>query len=487
MTIVRNLCTNPALKIDNSPATWFGPVGWARSAALHASLPRATGWTGTAAGSPIVGRANVVAGKYYVVTVSARFVSPSTAVYLAADFKTSGNAFISTAFGSEYNQAGSTTIRLGTVMLAPANADHMDVVVDGLDGETQLTATMVREFATIGAANTALAIDLLPANYADGDSPGGAWDGTSGKSTSTVTRDEPAAGEALFAALAAAGSGIRTTFGYGEAPFAPLLASSGLILSAQYNRTRGRIRVVADGLAASVVRVVVYSRPTGTSRWALVRGGKVPVTAGAMGRPIDDYEYRAGTGMDYRMDALSTTENQPDNVVQSARTSTVETEERVWLKFIPAPWTNLPVNLVLEDWELGQDSRSTVHEVQGETPPIVVSDLHSSTRTSIRLLTRTDAELAALRRALTQGAPAYLQVPDAVAFPTMYVSIGRIASRRWGGVASRRYLTTVELIEVAAPPPSVVPKGITWAVLAQQYATWADVAAAFPTWGDVVG
>jgi hypothetical protein len=487
MAIIHNIHTNPALKIDNSPATWFGPSGWARSASLHASLPRQTGWTGTAAGSPICGRATVIPGRYYAVTASVRFVSASSAVYLAADFKTSGNAFISTGFGSEYNQGANTTIRLGTVMLAPANADHMDVKIDGLDGEAQITAMMVRESTLEADANAALALDILPANYADGDSPGGVWDGTTGKSTSTITRNEPASGLAEFAALVASGYGIRTTTGSGEALFQPLLASSGLILSAQYIRTRGKIRVQADGLAGNVVRVVVYSRPTGTSRWTLVRGGRVPVTAGVMGRPVDDYEYRAGTGMDYRMDALSSTENQPDNVVQTSHISTTDTEERVWLKFIPAPWTNLPVNLVLEQWELGQEARSTVHEVQGSSPPVVVSDLHGSTRTSIRLLTYTDVELAALRRALTQGAPAYLQVPDAVPFPTMYVSIGRVTPRRWDSREGRRYLTTVELIEVAAPPPSVVPRSITWGVLAQQYQTWGEVADAFATWGEVVG
>lgn len=490
MTVIHNLCTNPALKIDNSPATWFGPssgVGpWARSAALHASLPRQTGWTGSTPGDPVVGRASVTPGKYYSVTVSARFVAPSAGNF-QVDWKTSGNAYIATQVGQAYSQAGATTVRLGGVVLAPATADHMDIVVQGVDGEAQLTATMVREFDDSPSATAALAVDILPANYADGDSTGGVWDGTSGKSTSTITRNEPASGEALFAALVASGYGVRTTFGTGEALFGPLLASSGLILSAQYNRAKGKIRIQAEGLAGDVVRAIVYSRPTGTSRWALVRGGKVSVTAGALNRPIDDYEYRAGTGMDYRMDALSSTENQPDHIVQTSHVSTIETEERVWLKFIPAPWTNVPVNLVLDNWQLGQDSRSTVHEVQGETPPVVVSDLHSSTRTSIRLITYTDAELAALRRALSQGAPAYLQVPDAIPFPTMYVSIGRITPERWGGINSRRYITTVELIEVAAPPPSVVPKGITWAILAQQYATWADVAAAFNTWGEVVG
>lgn len=487
MVVIHNLHTNPALKIANSPTTYFGPVGWARSAALHASLPRATGWTGTAAGDPVAGRFGCSPGKYYSVTVSVRFVAAASAVYLAADFKTSGNAFISTGFSSEYNQGAATTIRLGAVMLAPANADHADLIISGLDGEAQITAGMVREFDTNGAAVAALADDILPANYADGDSAGGAWDGADGTSTSTITRNAPASGVALFAALAAAGAGIRTTTGTGLALFAPLLASSGLIPSAQYDRRRGRIRVSVAGLAASVVRVIVYGRPVGTSRWLVVRGGKVTVTAGVMARPVDDYEYVAGTGMEYRIDALSTLENQPDHVVQSTTAIVPDTEERAWLKFIPAPWTNVQVEIVVDDWQLSQDARSEIHEIAGTSPPVVVSDVHSSTRTSIRFKTSTLPELQALRAALSQGAPAYLQTPDSIPFPTMYVSIGNHSATRWGGRHSTRYLTTVALTEVAAPPPSVVPSGITWGILADQYATWGDVADAFTTWEDVVG
>jgi len=231
----------------------------------------------------------------------------------------------------------------------------------------------------------------------------------------------------------------------------------------------------------------VDSRPLGTNRWSPVRGGKVSVAAGAMARPVDDFEYRAGGGMEYRIRAFSTAPEEVAAIVQAAQVVVADTEQRVWLKFIPAPWTNLPVDLVVDDWELSQAARSTVHEVSGESPPVVVSDLHGSTRTSIRLKTNTDEALAVLRRALAQGAPAYLQTPDSVPFPTMYVSVGSFSSRRWGGPRSRKYVTTVAITEVAAPPPSVVPRSITWGVFAQQHATWREAADTYPTWRDVVG
>jgi hypothetical protein len=483
VAVLHNLSTNPALSVSNTPTTWFGS-GYTRITGAHTSLPRTTAWSGTG-GSPVCGRASALPGKYYAVTVSIRFTGAS-AGFLGVDWRTSGGGFIATSDLGEFSQGAGTTARLGGVGLAPANTARGDLVVGALTGATQITAVMFREFNTEADALAALAVDLLPANYADGDSPGGVWDGTTGLSSSTITRNEPPHGLATFGALIANGYGIRHTTGSGVAEFAPLLASSGLIPAAQYDRRRGRIRVSAAGIAGTAVRVQVYGRPIGTSRWTLVRGGRVSVTAGVMLRPVDDYEYRAGSGMEYRIDALDNLENTPDHVIQSVVVRVTDTEEQTWLKFIPAPWTNLPVELVVDDWELSQDSRSEIHEVEGSSPPVVVSDVHASTRTSVRFRTATDAQLAQLRAALSQGAPAYLQVPDTIPFPTMYVSIGKHSARRWGGRGSRRYLTTVDLVEVAAPPPSVVPSQVTWGVLADQYETWGDVADAFDRWDDVV-
>ena len=492
MAVIQNLSTNPALSVSNSPVTWFGPTDWARITGAHASLPRTTAWAGSDAGQPVCGRFTAVPGKYYAITVSVRAIAPQVAT-LAVDWRTGAGGFLSTTSGAGtdngvLDMAAGSTDRFGLVAQAPASAGRGDPVINGMDaGGAQVTAVMVRQADTLVEAEAMLATDLVPANYADGDSPGGVWDGTTGLSTSTITRDEPAGGVAAFGALSAFGSGVRTSTGTGAAVFGALFASSGLIPSAQYDAERGRIRVSVAGLDPRVVRIITYSRPLGRGRWREVRGGRVTVAASVLARPVDDYEYQAGGGMEYRIDALASLESQPEDIVQSAIATVSDTEERVWLKFIPAPWSNLPVQLLVDDWELDQDARSTVHEVQGRTPPIVVSDVHASTRTAIRLRTGTDQELAELRSALGQGAPAYLQVPDSIPFPTMYVSIGKFVSRRWGGRTSRRYLTTVSVVEVDAPPLSVVPIGITWEVFADQHATWEDVPVEIDTWADVVG
>lgn len=491
MAVIHNLIVVPALKVDASQ--WFPVPAYARTASAHASLPRTTAFAGTTAAQIVCSRATAIAGKYGVFSVSIRAIAPQVGS-LGMDWKASGGAFISSTSGagSDYgvvNMTANTTQRFAIIGQAPVGAGRVDPVVNGIDaGGAQITAAMYREFDTLIEAEAAIELDRLASGYYDGDSPGGSWDGANGESPSTITVDAAANGVAEFGALVGTGLGVRTSDdATGVALFGALFASSGLIPSAQYDRRRGRIRVSAAGLAANVVRVVVYGRPLGTTRWAIVRGGKVSVTAGVMARPVDDYEYRAGGGMEYRIDALSSLEGQPEQVVQTATADVDDTEAQTWLKFIPAPWTNIPVELLVDDWELSQDSRSTVHEVAGDSPPIVVSDVHDSTRTSVRFRTATDTDRAKLRKALAQGAPAYLQVPDDVPFPTMYVSIGKFVSRRWGGLRSRRYITTVELIEVAAPPPSVVPSSITWGALADLYPTWTEVAEAFESWAEVVG
>jgi len=495
VAIVQNLIIVPALKIDDGTpgAPWF-LSGWARTTSAHASLPRTTAWAGTTAGQVVCSRALALTpGKFYVFSVSVRAVAPQTGT-LGIDWRASGGAFLSSTSGagSDYgvvNMSGSTTQRFAIIGQAPTNAVRADPVINNLDaGGAQVTAAMLTEHDTLVDAEAAIELERLASGYLDGDSPGGSWDGADGESPSTIVVNPSAVGTADLGALSAFGLGVRISAdATGVALFGALFASSGLIPTAQYDRARGRIRISAAGLAANVVRVVVWSRPLGTTRWTVVRGGRVSVTAGVMARPVDDYEYRAGGGMEYRIDALSNLEGQPEDVVQTAVVDVNDTEDQVWLKFIPAPWTNIPVELVVDDWELVRNARSTVHEVAGASPPIVVSDVHASTRTSVRFKTSTDAALTKLRNALGQGAPAYLQVPDAVPFPTMYVSIGTCRSRRWGGLNSRKYITTAEVIEVAAPPPSVVPRSITWGALADLYDSWSEVAAAFETWAEVVG
>lgn len=491
MTIRRNLAINPALGVDDT--TWF-PSAWDRITGAHASLPRSTAFRGAAApssGQIAMTRAAVTAGKYYVVSVSVRFIAPCASGQMNIDWYTGGNVFLSPSTqGPTFSQAANTTNRFAVLGQAPVNAVRLTGTLNDITGEAQVTAYMVEEFDTLPEAEAALAYSVLGANYFDGDTPGAVWDdGTPGQGTSTWDTDPPTTGLTVVDTPAAFGLGVRTSRGTGAADLLPPFASTGLFATATYDDRRGRIRLDIQGLAQEVIRVIVYSRAKGTSRWRPVRGGKVAVAAGTTVRRVDDYEWQAGRGVEYRIDALSSPENvQPQAVVQTAFADLEDTLDQSWLKFIPAPHTNLKVEIIADLHELAQESRNVVHRVAGRSDPIVVTDVHDSVSTTVRFATHTEADRLALKRALTQGAPAFLQVPESVPFPSMYVAIGSIRARRIGKARNgRTYITEVQVTEVAPPPPSVVGSGMTWAILLEQYETWGEVLEAFETWGEVIG
>ncbi len=486
MVTRRNLALVPALKIDAS--TWFGPSGWARITGAHASLPRTTAFAGSTAGSPAMSRADCTAGKYYVVSVSARFIVPSTGKF-NIDWYTGGNVYLQATTGPDFSQAANTTNRFAVLGQAPANAVRLTGVLNGIDGSTQITALMVEEFDTLEEAEEALVYSVLASSYFDGDSDGASWDGDDGESTSTLVADAPASGVSTLPAPLGFGLGVRTSLAAtGAANLLPPFAATGLFATATYDRRRGRIRLDVQGLAAEVVRVETYFRTKGKAKWRPVRGGNVAVAGGTTVRRIDHYEWDAGRGVEYRIDAISTPENiAPASVVQSALADLDDTVEDVWLKFIPAPYRNVQVELLADRWTFARQARNTVHEVGGRSTPIVVSDVASSRSTTVRLAVHTQADYVRLDEALSKGYPAFLQVPDSIPFPTMYVAIGGVSAERTGRLRdSTSWIFTVEVVEIDAPPLSIVGSGITWGVLLEQYETWGDVLDAFPTWGELL-
>lgn len=490
MVTRRNLAINPALIVDDS--TWF-PSAWDRITGAHASLPRTTAFRGATApggGQIAMTRAACTPGKYYVVSVSVRFIAPCAGGQMNIDWYTGGNVFLSPSTqGPAFSQAANTTARFAVLGQAPTNAVRLTGTLNDITGEAQVTAYMVEEFDNLPDAEAALAYSVLGANYFDGNTPGATWDGAAGESTSTWITDPPASGVSTLPAPQAFGLGKRTSQGSGVSNLLPPFAATGLFATATYDDRRGRIRLDVQGLAPDVVRVIAYSRPKGTSRWRVVRGGRVAVAAGTTVRRIDDYEWQAGRGVEYRIDALSSPENvQPESVVQQAFADLEDTLDQAWLKFIPAPHTNLKIRFIADKHRFERQSRVTIHRVAGRADPIAVTDVHDSKTTTVRFLTRTDAEFAALDKALSQGAPAYLQLPESTPFPSMYIAIGNLTVERVGRAkSSRSWLWSVAITEVAAPPPSIVGSGMTWGALLEQYETWQDVLDAFATWGEVIG
>jgi hypothetical protein len=287
--------------------------------------------------------------------------------------------------------------------------------------------------------------------------------------------------------VAATATALGTSYGSATTNFAALNIATGLIPSVTYDRIRGRIRITAVGLPGAAVRAEVSSRPLGSTKWAPVRGGKVAVVGGRFQRSVDDYEFIAGGGMQYRIQAISTAENvTPVNVLQTVVVTMPDTLDQVWVKFIVAPARNQHVRLI--GWsEVTRKSRSAVFGVRNRPDPIVVSDVHTSRQVSVDLMTFTTEEAQRLDLALSAGFPCYFQTPTNVPLESMYATVGDYSVRRSGVRASPRRIFTVPLTEVSPPPLSVVGPGLTFQTLLDTYATFADLLDDAGTFLEVAG
>ena len=197
-----------------------------------------------------------------------------------------------------------------------------------------------------------------------------------------------------------------------------------------------------------------------------------------MVRPADDYEFPSGTDLDYRIEGVTAA----GVVVQSATVRRQSVADSVWLKFITHPALNQRLTFMGRT-EVTRSARTAVFDVRGRSDPVVVSDVHSSRRMTIRCKAETPDEAATLDHALSQGLPCYLQVPETINTPSMYALIGDYQHEA-PAIKSMRSVFTIPLVEVAAPPATIVSPQATWQQVLDDYATWEVLMAAAPTWLD---
>jgi hypothetical protein len=488
-----NLAIRPAVK--NSATSWFGPSGWARIATgVHASLPRTTAFAGSSVGDIQMDRGACTPGLWYVWSVSIRCVSPSAAMSANIDWYNGASVYLSTSNGPDYDITGSTTTRVVSgVGLAPTGAATARPNLTGVDGSAQITGLLIEEYASEAAATAALAAHATAAYYFDGDGDGVgntgaayAWTGTNGSSTSTTTVGAVPTASVPFGAMGITGLGHRGIHASAAVPFGAMRIATGLIATATYDGRRGRVRIKVVGLSATVVRVIVYSRPVGTGRWSEVRGGRVAVIAGALERPVDDYEYRGGSAMEYRIRALASAENAPDDIVQTKILTVTGIPDVFWLKFIASPYLNRRVKFHRFS-DVGRRSKNATYSVRGRVGPVQVTDVHDGREMSIQLVTKTVEEREGLDQALQLGAPILFQSPASHACPTMYAVVGDYSWRPLSALEGRFHaLFTIPLTEADAPPLSIVGVGLTWSVLTQQYGTWEELTDSVDSWRELM-
>lgn len=484
MGVRYNLSPNPACA--NDATGWSSsPSGYARSTSVDAALPRATGFEGAGAADVNTPRAAVTPGASYVFSVSIKALAAQN-FGASVNFYTalSGGSFISNS-GNVGQPAMSTgniqRIVLGPIT-APAGAASAQFKLAGLDaGGAEITAVRVSPSTGDLAADS---------EYFDGSTPGAAWDGAAGSSTSTTrvivesigladswgktsTAVGPVGSDGLAFAesfsIAASGAAVELV----------AIADAFLIARAEYDAQRGRVRIEAFTFPAAVTAMRVSSRVVG-GHYALVRGGLVPVLDGYAVRPVDDYEYPAGRDVEYLIEGL----DEGSQVVTTATVLRLGAEDRPWIKVIADPASNVRVVLLDEPVEITRPARTALYDVQGRSDPVVVSDVAGSRRFTVRVVVEGDAAADDLDETLALGTPIYLQVPPGGPVPSIYGSVGefsRVRSRR----RSDRWIFTLPLVEVAAPPPTIAGTFATWASVLSDYASWDALLAGESTWREV--
>lgn len=443
-----NLCLEPATKWPGGP-TWLVPTAtvtdWNRSTAMHATLPRTTGMAGTTAAVLRTPPAPVVPGRPYVGSLWMRSTVANNGgvrfEWYAAD-----DTSLGLSAATSYNQAAATTAQLSTgPHTAPAGAAYCRIHLE-VDGAAQLTAVLIEQTSTAGAA------------YFDGDTPGARWVGADGQSVSMIGTAEVVA-ESL-----------------------------------SYDHELGRVRVVPAGTPGpGVGRIMVRRRATTSNVFEQVRGGDLPVFGGVAVRSGDDYEFPADQDLIYRLELHVGAEDLPTERARGplplAPLAAAEVFyrpplARAWLKFVANPILNRRVTVIGPLPEVSRPGRNSVYEVRERTDPVIVTAGHGSRRMTLRLRTFTRDETEALDTSLKQGIPAFLHLPPSTPIPSMYAVVGDYSyvapsQRSQGAVWS------VPLVEVSPPPLSIYATGATWSTVLAEHATWAELLASAASWRGV--
>lgn len=483
MTVAQNLCPNPALA--NNDTGWVPtPAGsYARATAVDASLPRTTGYAGSAIADINSPRYQTTPGQQYVISVSMHAIAAQSFGLLSNWYNaSSGGSFVSaTGNVSVSLAAGATTRVVLGPYTAPAGSVSGHLKFNDIDaGGIEITAFRCAPYTGDLTADGA---------YLDGNSPGAQWDGTAGSSTSAIrsftdtatfastwgnvstvvagytpVTDSVAAGDS-FAAVA---TGPITDGLYFVDGF--------LVASLSFDAKRGRVRIDAFTFAPGVTHAVV-SRRDASGKYQLIRGGNVPTIAGRFSRTVDDYEYAAGEDAEYLIEGRTDTEL----TVQRATLKRLGAGDKTWLKFVAAPRYNRRINLV--GWsKIRRRARAGHFDVKGRSAPVVTSDVHASRLVTVQFITRDQGDTDALDLALGSGIPIYLQVPKGVQLPTLYASVGDYEFGEPSKLDSGHALFSVPLTEISAPSAAVLGSLNSYLSVATDNRTYDELLSTYDTY-----
>lgn len=201
--------------------------------------------------------------------------------------------------------------------------------------------------------------------------------------------------------------------------------------------------------------------------------GQLPHTAPAV-LTLDDYEASHGTAT-Y---TVTTTAGSVSGSIVLALASP-------WLGTPENPQHSAPVASVL-DYGAGTATRSTVHEPDGDSGPIVIVLGTATRRGSMTVQGGDYPATLALLRLCQRGQTMLLRETQHPGMDMYFLPMqADIVTSLQAGPGSRFDLA-IQYIEVARPTGALSGAlGWTWADLATDFTTWADVAETYATWGDV--
>lgn len=247
-TARRNLVTNPSFAVDLTG--WSAYNAGSGLARVQPVTPSSVGGgfalqvTSTAAGN--VGASHtisgVVAGLYY--TASA-YVWPSVArdVRVYMEWRDGAGATLATNYATTTAVPAGAWTRVQINRVAPANA--VTLIVSAVAMAGAVNDTLLVDAALVEQT----ALDAVAGDYFDGASPGAAWDGTPGNSSSRLT---------VVDSVAAGAYALRATSG--GTPGVPYRAN----LAAQPQGGAGWLSLNSNSTAAVVDPL--STPPTGTTR-----------------------------------------------------------------------------------------------------------------------------------------------------------------------------------------------------------------------------
>ena len=161
---------------------------------------------------------------------------------------------------------------------------------------------------------------------------------------------------------------------------------------------------------------------------------------------------------------------------------------RAWLKSIKHPFLNRPIHRALAGGgqDIGRAWRGGIHEVQGRSAPIAVTDIRSSREFTLTVQVPDEQAAAEMDLILASGDVFFIQVPPELA-PHMsggYVRIGATAQHRVADTIMWRF--TLPCKVVAPPGPGVVGAPLTWGTVFNLYGSYEAMWAANPTWASLL-